>query len=497
MVSFVDVYRLAVAVASEGTRVWYLGPYNRVVGVSDSLINACVTERPFFVSVNEEIVALDSDLPEDAAILTEIADLCEARGCAGVLIASGQARRRHFFVRADPALRDEIEAIIKGTKIDPRQTIRPPLSPHRLGLAVELLEPLEVETAIRRLGGHPLPRIWRPLSPRMYALLRHGDRDSHYRGKSEVLQALALAAVNSGWTFEEFMTELMDPANVGGERTREKAKNESPKRAKDDAKRAWLKAITKATENPAIRDRGDAYMRIAEIRDAAVTSPWPGKAGATQQAVVLALCDIAESVGSLEISASDRQIAEKVAVGRAAASRALKTVSGDWVDRVVVGKGSQGSTWRLRQDRANQDHYLSHGGSVRTSGPDSNDLANHDCFRWGGLGKNAGRIFITLLGGDKLTTTELSRELGLSMSTIRTNLKRLEIHGLAQPLESREWACSDRALAAIKQGRSSIVKILDEVAAKIGTYGAASRAKERFRAERERYKSRSLRQASS
>jgi hypothetical protein len=57
-----------------------------------------------------------------------------------------------------------------------------------------------------------------------------------------------------------------------------------------------------------VREANTARPELAELIALAQHLPWPGKAGSTQRAVILAILDIAYQVGSMEISVSQRQL---------------------------------------------------------------------------------------------------------------------------------------------------------------------------------------------
>src|SRR5262249_36788697 len=145
--------------------------------------------------------------------------------------------------------------------LDVRKTIRPPLSPHRLGLPVRLRAPEDPAEALNALCTATL----RPLSSEMTALLRDGDFTRHggYRSRSETILGIALAAVNAGWIEHEFFEALMDPEPRAGDKIR----GRRDRRAY--VARCWKKATEKSAASPAIQDRAGARAKLGHLRAAA------------------------------------------------------------------------------------------------------------------------------------------------------------------------------------------------------------------------------------
>jgi hypothetical protein len=166
------------------------------------------TSRAFFVDIDLDILAIDCDEPSKAETVYEIADELRAAGERPVLLESGQLGRLHLFCRVrDGALHERLRQRARELGLDVRQAIRPPLSPHRLGLAPRLISPADPKEALSALQP-PYPRRRRDLSPRMQELLEGGHVRGAYRSRSEPIMALALAAVNARWTFNEFLTAI-------------------------------------------------------------------------------------------------------------------------------------------------------------------------------------------------------------------------------------------------------------------------------------------------
>ena len=241
---------------------------------------AAESSRPFAVEVSPDVLAVDVDDPDLVPKVYELRDRLQAHGYHPVLITSGQPGHLHLLCRvADPEHLETYKQAAKTARFDVRYSIRPPGAPHRLGLPVQFLDPVDPLVALAALRATAPPQ----LSPRMNRLLRTGDNATlGYKSRSEMHLALALAAVNAGWTERQLLDVLLDPLNAAGERLRERSRAT----AQREVRRCWTKALARSTEYPAIRDREAARREIGRIRSLVEASPWRGRGGASAWAVL-------------------------------------------------------------------------------------------------------------------------------------------------------------------------------------------------------------------
>jgi len=164
------VRRFAEAVAKPGSIVLLLGPDNRKQGWA-SLDEAILSGQAFAVEVRDNILAVDADSPQSGAYLQDVlTPELEAQGLHPVLVASGQHGHRHLFLRLQaPLIRTIRTQIVEDEKtrditLDVRSKIRPPLSPHRLGLQPALLHPPTPTAALERLAPPAHDHTFPPLS---------------------------------------------------------------------------------------------------------------------------------------------------------------------------------------------------------------------------------------------------------------------------------------------------------------------------------------------
>jgi hypothetical protein len=477
------VRRFAELVAEPGTPASYLDLENQKTGI-DSLQAASQSRRAYFVVVRATILAMDCDGAALVPVLETIAAQLIADGLVPVMVLSGGEGRRHLFcLILDPrtmrAYKAHVRGLGHGRDLEVRPTIRPPLSPHRLGLPVALLSPEDPAEAIAALTP-PRPK---PLAPMWMDFLRHGAPEGQ---RSEKIQGLALAAVNAGWTFGQFYCAMMAPANRGGEKVQ----------VRHDAERylehAWESAETLAKRKPAVQDRPEALAVIARIRRRVATWPWPTRAGETYRRVLVAYLIIAQRAGKLVFAASVREVAARAGVGIHAVVKATKWLRSEgWLrlQRGYLHGTTDAAIWRARfpsgaaltleQLRRHTLRGLPgdtqyQGGrlesvSGRPQGTESvpgepqrdaqeNETesvpgtgASHDLWRPGGLGARAGSIYRMLDATTPISAKELALRIGCRPQAVRRQLvPKLGRYGLAvQDVQGIGWCRGDADLDAV------------------------------------------------
>ena len=155
------LHAFATAIVRPGGNALLINPDNSKLRWV-SIETAATARMAFAVEVAPEILAVDADSP--ALGLRAEGDLASSlieTGFTPVIVASGRPGHRHVFARiSDPALLLRIKAQVRSERyaegrkrLDVRHSIRPPLAPHRLGLAPKLLSPPDVATAVGALRG--------------------------------------------------------------------------------------------------------------------------------------------------------------------------------------------------------------------------------------------------------------------------------------------------------------------------------------------------------
>jgi len=166
----------ALIVAVPGTRAVLINADNSRGGWLPLRV-ALRRDGAFAVEVGYDVLAVDQDGTALAPVVDELGRELRGAGSVPVFVASGREGHRHLFARVRDRERWTARARDLGLPGDAirlgNNLIRPPLSPHRLGLPVALLDPTDPVEAVVALA--PRERTARRLSRRMRKLLREGQ----------------------------------------------------------------------------------------------------------------------------------------------------------------------------------------------------------------------------------------------------------------------------------------------------------------------------------
>ncbi len=453
----------------EDRSVGLVGSDNTLIGWV-SISDAVRSGRAFTVVVDIDVLAIDCDDPDLADGVYEIADELGAAGERPVLLESGQPGRLHLLCRVQGGvLHEQLRQRARELKLDVRTTIRPPLSPHRLGLTPGLISPADPRDALAALQP-PRPRRHRDLSPRLRELIETGVHV--YGSRSEPIIALADSAVNARWTLDEF--------RVAMERSPASAKLHGRADAETELRRVWAKAIRRVRLSPPIATRDDARHVVRAIRALADSAIWRGRAGATDKAVLEAHMRIAERTGSIQYTASVRQIAEAAGFTARTVSTSHHRLQGDWLKLVKLGRGALGSEWKLSPKNVSHLSTLTTSWGGREDSVEAGDTGlGHDVWRWGGLGPAARHVFTLLPSEGAISIKTLVQRRGTVRSAVYRLLRKLKQHGLAVQLGAGDW----------RRGQVDQAK-LDALATHFGIAGAGQKQRWHHEDERERYRRR-------
>lgn len=478
-----DVLSIARAIVRPGGKAMIITAGNRSGGWL-TLERAVASGAAFAVEVADDVLALDADNSDRGREAEALARRIANDGYAPVIVASGRPGHRHAFVRVDDhAARARYAAEARVAGIDVRQCIRPPGSPHRLGLPVRIVEPVDVGSVVAALSS--AVREHRPLSARMARVLRFGDaRANGYASRSEMLMALALAAVAAGWSADEYVTAVLDGGNAAGEKLRTRG----AAAAERYLSATWAKAERRAAERPAIRGQRSARAYLARVDAAARQTVWTGRTGASDLATLQAHVGLAAQVGRVMYSADVRSIAERAGLAISTVSTAQRRLlRSGWLARTRCATTTEAAVWSLRPGRLgakSNTPISSRGGDenyecsvTRRAGGDVTTAAA-DVWRRGGLGKGAWLVWSALHPAAPTTFSTLREATGRHRSTIRRQLVKLAKHGLATEADGG-WrrGCVDVA----------------ELERALGVAGERQRQRRRHEDDRERYRARRAR----
>ena len=145
---------------------------------------------------------------------------------------------------------------------------------------------------------------------------------------------------------------------------------------------------------------------------------------------------------------------------------------------VRKGYGAQASKWRLREPATSLAPLHPHPGGVRNNDvSDGPVISAHDVFRWGCLGKSAGRVFLALPVSGPASSSELARALSIERRAVARQLRRLEQHGLAVRLTTDTWLRCNVTLHD-----------LDNLATRLGRAGVGASQRALHEKQREEYR---------
>ena len=432
-----QVLALARAIAEPGPSAMLITTENAKRGAWLSVDDAASTGESFAVRVTEDTVAIDADNPE---LVGALDDLSHALPVPTVLIASGRPGHRHLFAAGGRQhVRVKARAAAFGFAV--RQVIRPPGSPHRLGLPVRFLDPEDDPAeALARLTRVPTPLP--PLSSVMVQLMATGV-STDYDTRSEMIAALALSAVNAGWTLREFSTVLL--ASAAGQKVREKG----AAAARQWMALTWRNAVARATTSPPVAT-SDASVRVAAIRQAMAADTWRGSAGNTNRIVLEAHLSLCERTGKLEYAGALRTVAEQAGLPLPSVDAGQDRLQATgWLRCVTPGarRAGRAAIWTLRvppkvlveahssvggreEECFNQYPPLPPIASTSTL-PRPSEAASHDVWRGKpGLGK-ARFLVYRQLGDEPVPARDLAQRLGRQACIVRRHLRVLAHHQLA------------------------------------------------------------------
>jgi hypothetical protein len=227
----------------------------------------------FAVELADDMVGLDVDRCEGALwVRSSLMERLESLKIPMVVQNSGTPGHLHLFARVPQAgLKREIEiaARFDGCDVRAGQRIRPPLSPHRRGLAVSLIKPANAAQALSALASTGEKSIAiskkKGLSGSMFALMRDGDRNGRYKSRSESIQALATAAVNQNYSEEWLLKVLLNPQNLAGEKVQRMDEREAHRYVVQSYRKAQAFVVMR----PAFRGCGEAAAAVMEKIDLA------------------------------------------------------------------------------------------------------------------------------------------------------------------------------------------------------------------------------------
>lgn len=507
--------RLARAVAREDTG-FALRADNRA-GIRGSLAELVAGGGAFAVVPSRRLFVVDSDpsgLDADAGARLRVAfdALVAAAHDAGVPVvvtASGRPGHRHAFLLADgctPDTRAGLTLACRRAGLDVRDTgVRPPLTPHRAGLPVTLIEPTDPRAAASLLEGPGStgPEAFAELAaalgaPRLSLRVRRLLRDGHTAvglpSASEGRMTVAVAVRGVGLPLAYLAALLDDPAHVLTVSYRAR-----PLRwRRRELDRLWVKAGRWLLEHPLTEDTAEGRQRMAATwRSALAAVAWPGVGAASALAVAEALGDLAVRLGRPRVGAALDEVAHDAGLSRDATRGALRRLTAaGWLVVAEESTATRARTYELTLPGSLDAHQVTvaarAGDAALLDGGGFADLGA-DAARWsGGIGKSAARV-LRALAGEPVPVAHLTAALHMSANAVRIHLRRLSALGVVVCDGRRRWqrtgvdadqlavrlgvaGARDRQRAAADQRRAERAALRSSWRAAVGQARAALRA---------------------
>jgi len=459
-----------------GDDVILLDEDNRPAGHS-TIVDAVLDGHTFIGDPRDGLIVLDVDVEESPDTWAPSArELLCSVGCSCVRVSSGTPGSEHWWFvgpvgYGSQMLRDlAVGAGVPAKQIRSRGGgVRPPLSPHRLGYPVGLIEPKEVDAALALLSERPGQRAWNESRWREVAATGSA-RDRRYKTRSAAILAGAGAHVVAGRTEADFGRWWRGAAAL-----RDKLPAR-PAQAQKIISETWEKACERVRQSPSGSSNTEA---IAALLATASSDMWSGRQE-TDRLVYTYLATYDAQFGLTEVSKDQRSIAVAIGKRQSTVSAALgRLVSCGLVEVLSAAERGQAASYRLHSKDAvprssihsvalNEEHI-----DRRTSTLDSLP----DLWR-GGLPPASFDTWRAMPPDEWITVPDLRsvRPGLLSSGTLRSHLAALHAAGLVDRNSPRgqKW----KALPCDAER-------LNQLAVSLGVAGAGDSQAARVAAERE------------
>lgn len=318
-----------------------------------SLAEAVESGSAFLVEIKKSLIALDLDTPELVKLGKQAQHFAEDSGLPTLLVHSG--RNHHLYIRAEQQksiITDQLKQLgLPGYAF--RFAIRPPLSPHRSGLATALICPETVDEALAALG---LPEEPRYLTQNEIKLLEEGDAEGRFDGnRSRMALSIAASFRLTGHSLDHFRAAMLNRENAGGAKAQEL--EDDGKNVEDFLRRTWEKAGNAEAFIPE-----SVEEIVPQLRAAVEAASWRGKKGTTDKAVMLALCSLAESHMSTAPTFGLRKLTVTAQLGSVNTTRnsLSRLVEAGWITKKTYDSQADAHSYQLRSVKS--DTPITYGG---------------------------------------------------------------------------------------------------------------------------------------
>jgi predicted transcriptional regulator len=429
--------------------------------------------------LKDTLAAFDLDTPELVKSGNALERWARDEGLPVLVVSSGREGHRHLYIRCDYHGGVDGKAQSFGIpKSAHRRSIRPPLAPHRKDLPTALLDPSTLDDALEVLGPSEQdePR-YKNLPEWLITLINDGDTANRYGGRSQMALAIASGLRGAGYDFGAYRAVMANRTNSGGAKYHALEDGEGTENPETFLSRTWEKASNQLTPT-------DILTEIVRVREAVAAVDWPTRTGNTDRSVMLALCELGTASGTTALTFGSRNIASVAQLEDRTVRRALgRLVVAGWLERVKASQAGDADTYRFGPmvDKMTalspSPHSGDRCGTYDQVDSDAGRLLLHPAFRNGsGLGKNAGRTWLSLRGlGSPVTATELAKTRRAGRRTVDRHLKSLAENGLAIKVGT-DWTAVGDDLT------------LDELAVRLGAIERSELQSERYKRNREGFR---------
>jgi predicted ArsR family transcriptional regulator len=472
---------LALAVMQPGAPVRLVNSDN-TGGAIVSLWGAVASGGAYMVNLRDGIIVFDCDPGELSA--TDAAagrHALEQIGCPVVRVSSGRPGSEHWWFVAPVGWTTGLMRQMAITAGVPAGQIRwgerdcrPPLSPHRLGYPVALIEPPNVEAALVRFR-RPGQTTFDDYKWSMVLNSGIGPNGEYRNNRTAAAMGLALAYVNAGREFSQFRDALWASAALSP-----KLQSMKPAAASSWLQTTWDNACRRVREHPP-ESQIDGHLDA--LNQTLARYSWQRAQGDTDRTVFGFLVGLAHQLRATVVSRSMRSLEETLGLSRHTIRASIQSLIA--AELVVVEKPhgfAQARSYRLvaKVDVSSPKTY--HCPPAKGAiGEEDSKFEPHDLFRGKrGLPSRTRATLNACSNSAFCTVGEVAaaRGGGLQVATIREHLRALLAYGLVE----RNSAAGHRWRRTAAADDSAV---LDSLAAFIGARGHRAATRERNRREQD------------
>ena len=444
-----EVLSLAIATAKAGGNALLIDQDNQPQGWV-SLSEAVESGQAFAVEPKAGLVALDLDTPELVSEGRKVKAWADnTLGASTVLCASGRPGHQHLWVRLPEDITAEFftELLkenypgISGDAVRSKSATRPPLSSHRSGLPVSLIEPESVSEALQRLGppentsqGEKEPQ---GLSEKWRRVLKYGDAEGRYRtpngetARGRMGMALAGAYVRSGLSLDMFIDDMLNPGNLGG------AKPQEIRDTKGQASAyKWLRDTWATAEENALAELDPNHVEnsLNKFMGHVEAWPWKGRTGSTDRDVLRSITRLGIRHNTLEPLASLRDLQLEAGKSLETTRKSVNRLKADkWVFQGSPKGGAKARVYKLNPEKCSETSTDSiHGGTVNKSVLVNEHILKHPVFTSRKALQGRPAEIWSRLPREWVSSRQAAELTGYKTSGVRNALKRLVSFELAE-----------------------------------------------------------------